>query len=66
MLRGKLIMFQLRSRKNPKGPSMSQARQIKKDLGIASLASIPSLNEDFHKKGGSVIELGKKVSKVFS
>ncbi|WP_320818867.1 hypothetical protein [Thalassolituus sp.] len=31
-------MFQLRSRKNPKGPSMSQARHIKKDLGIARLA----------------------------
>ena len=58
-------MFQLRSRKNPKGPSMSP-RQIKKDLGIASLASIPSLNEESPSKDGSVIELSRKVSKAFS
>lgn len=37
MLRVQPIMFQLRSRKNPKGPTMSQARHIKKDLGIGRL-----------------------------
>jgi hypothetical protein len=34
--------------------------------GKTGLASVPSLNEGFHSKGGSTLELSRKVSKAFS